>query len=428
MISQLLPAAESKPVIMAIKVPSPKSRRIIKPARLTCIVFPLIGIIRVRLNASTITTMMTLNLSGSGMDLTAFIGKFYHAHILPCTLPLMVRYGKITGCMNIEHDRSFQRPKIIQAFVAGFNTTTNHIHLIILPILLDFFIWFGPHFSLNRVLSPSLQALINNPEFDTPELQAFFQSYADVVQELLQKFNLSSLLRTIPVGVPSLISGLSTMRNPIGTPIQFEFKSLGSLLAISLGFILIGLITGSLYFQQTARSILADLKKRNFLDFVKSTLQAILIPLVIMIILLMITIPLTIIVSILSLISPAIGQIGLLVGMVLITWILIPLIFTPHSIFLFRQNLIPSMLSSISIVRYSLPGSTLFLSAALLLSEGMSILWRVPPEDSWMLLVGIFGHAFISTAILASTYHYFLDAAQYTQAMMSNINKKEIIT
>jgi len=86
------------------------------------------------------------------------------------------------------------------------------------------------------------------------------------------------------------------------------------------------------------------------------------------------------------------------------------------------------MLTSISIVRYSLPGSALFLMAVVILSEGMNILWQSPPEDSWMLLVGIVGHAFISTATLNATYHYFLDATKYTQTLMQKLTKKEIIS
>jgi len=44
-----------------------------------------------------------------------------------------------------------------------------------------------------------------------------------------------------------------------------------------------------------------------------------------------------------------------------------------------------------------------------------------------MLLVGIVGHAFISTATLNATYHYFLDATKYTQTLMQKLTKKEII-
>jgi len=53
----------------------------------------------------------------------------------------------------------------------------------------------------------------------------------------------------------------------------------------------------------------------------------------------------------------------------------------------------------------------------------MNYLWSVPPEDSWLLLVGILGHAFISTALLASSYYYFLDATRFAQSIMIDHQK-----
>ena len=51
--------------------------------------------------------------------------------------------------------------------------------------------------------------------------------------------------------------------------------------------------------------------------------------------------------------------------------------------------------------------SSLFVLSVFLLSRGLSYLWRVPENDSWLVLVGIAGHGFISTALLAASFVYY---------------------
>jgi len=55
---------------------------------------------------------------------------------------------------------------------------------------------------------------------------------------------------------------------------------------------------------------------------------------------------------------------------------------------------------------------------AFVISQGMDVLWQTPPEDSWLSLVGIFGHAFISTGILADSFIYYKQAEKRLQALM----------
>jgi hypothetical protein len=51
----------------------------------------------------------------------------------------------------------------------------------------------------------------------------------------------------------------------------------------------------------------------------------------------------------------------------------------------------------------------MFVLALFLAAQGLNILWSVPPDDSWMLLVGIAGHAFVTTALLAASFIYYRD-------------------
>ena len=84
-----------------------------------------------------------------------------------------------------------------------------------------------------------------------------------------------------------------------------------------------------------------------------------------------------------------------------------PLVFTPQALFSGKNNILVSIMTSVRLVRHFLPGAGTFLVVALVFTQGMDILWRIPPANSWMTLVGILGHAFIYTAIMAASFVYF---------------------
>ena len=41
-------------------------------------------------------------------------------------------------------------------------------------------------------------------------------------------------------------------------------------------------------------------------------------------------------------------------------------------------------------------------------------MWLIPASDSWVLLIGIVGHAFVATGLYASTFHFYKDRMRWT--------------
>jgi len=101
----------------------------------------------------------------------------------------------------------------------------------------------------------------------------------------------------------------------------------------------------------------------------------------------------------------------------LVVWLFIPMIFTPHGIVVGQRKMWISVKESIRITRLTLPSTTLLLLSLVLLSEGLDVLWNIPPADSWWTLVGIIGHAFVTTGILAATFVYYKDAHRWVQRL-----------
>jgi hypothetical protein len=62
----------------------------------------------------------------------------------------------------------------------------------------------------------------------------------------------------------------------------------------------------------------------------------------------------------------------------------------------------------------------------ILLSVGLNYLWTIPPEDSWMAFVGIFGHAFVATALLAASFIYYRDMNAWQQTVWERMKNNTI--
>jgi hypothetical protein len=102
-------------------------------------------------------------------------------------------------------------------------------------------------------------------------------------------------------------------------------------------------------------------------------------------------------------------------------WVIVPLFFWPHGVFIKQQNAFAAILSSLKMMRFTLPTSSLFVLTMFLLTFGLNFLWSIPPEDSWMTLVGILGQSFVATALLASSFVYYRDMNVWLQDTLERL-------
>jgi hypothetical protein len=135
--------------------------------------------------------------------------------------------------------------------------------------------------------------------------------------------------------------------------------------------------------------------------------------------------PLLFVLGLLTMVSPLLSNTILIVILILSYWLIVPLFFMPHGIFTRKQNALYSVLSSLQMSRFTLPTSGMFVFSVFLLARGLSYLWCVPMSDSWMMLVGISGHAFITTALLAASLVYYRDMTVWIQHALEQLQQKQ---
>ncbi len=336
--------------------------------------------------------------------------------------------------MNSNFDQSQAQaltpPRLIPSILTGFNIVANHIYIILLPILLDLFLWFGPHLRLKTLLSSVIIDLLNTARnTGNTQTQEMLVGVEESWKAFLEHFNLLSSLSTFPLGIPSLLAAEPPLNTPLGNARLIEITSPVTMVLFWGIFLGVGFALGCIYLATISNASQpltprpAVFSLRGLKVTVWQIVQMFVLLLFLVMFLVILSVPTLVISSFLAYLSPGLGAAALLIVGFLIVWIMIPLIFSPHGIFIFQQNAFRSALNSIVIVRSSLSLTGLFLLTSIILYQGMDILWRTPADNSWMLMVGILGHAFISSGLLAASFAYYLSASNWVQAMRMLANQ-----
>jgi hypothetical protein len=331
--------------------------------------------------------------------------------------------------MNRENKLSLPpAPNLIGAIRSGFDATTNNMLLILFPIILDLVLWVGPRLRLTGLINSLSDQLFGMYTIQDPEMFGLIQPLQDVWSSVAERFNLFAALRTYPVGITSLMVSQLPESSPLGSPAFWEIKSLGSAFLVFLLIALVGIILGTLYFAVVAQAAVGgNVNWSQAIDkWPWTTIQMIILAVLWIGFLFLITIPGSFLLSLVLLSGISFGQCALFLYLGFVFWLILPIAFSPHGIVLNQNSIITSIKASTIVMRKTLPSSVLFILAAFLLSKGLDILWLVPSDTSWLLLVGILGHAFITTGLLASSFVYYQDALQWMQSMVK-IGKKSAI-
>ncbi|HEU0297714.1 MAG TPA: hypothetical protein VFR47_33535 [Anaerolineales bacterium] len=317
-------------------------------------------------------------------------------------------------------------PGVIASLQAGFSIVSSRIALILLPLFLDVMLWLGPRLSVGQwyeaFFNASLTVLRQNG-FPARDM-AIYTENAPLIIGYFERLNWLGWLRTLPVGIPALMLGLPEtipVPTPLGLQDVIQLPSFmvvaGTLLLLTFG----GWLGGGWYFRSVAGASLGE--EEPAIGLIWTWLQTILLSVVWMIGLMVIVLPILFLMGLLLAIHPLLAQVAFFIILFFLFWLVVPLFFMPHGIFVRRQNAFVSILSSLRMSRFTLPNSSMFVLSVFLLSRGLSYLWLVPSSDSWLMLIGIAGHAFISTALLSASFVYYRNMNHWLQTVYEQFQK-----
>ena len=309
-------------------------------------------------------------------------------------------------------------PGVIASLQAGFNIVSNRIALILLPLALDVILWLGPRLSIGKWYGAALTDglnLLKQGGFPAQDL-AVYNSNVPILVDFFEKLNWLGWLRTLPIGIPVLmlnLPGKFPVPTPLGIQNVIQLPTFIMILSSIMLLTFIGWLGGGLYFRIVAGASLGE--EEAGISLMRAMAQTILLSVIWGIGSVIVVLPLMFLIGLLGALNALLAEMVFFVLLFLMFWLIVPLFFMPHGIFARKQNALISIMSSLRMSRFTLPTSSMFVLSVFLLSRGLSYLWMVPASDSWLMLVGIAGHAFISTTILAASFVYYRDMNNWLQ-------------
>lgn len=294
-------------------------------------------------------------------------------------------------------------PGVIKCLVEGCNLAANKAFLLLFPVILDLFLLFGPKLRIEAFSRPVFDSLFNQllksaSNVPTHQLELMM----DVLNQALSTVNLFGFIQTYPVGI-SVLFGSAGSSTPLGLSPEIQVISALLIIALIALFIVLGVFFGTVYFSITAA---ASKENGKFIwkIFGSQFLNVVLFYIALVILIAVVAIPISCIMSFVFMTIPLLYQLMLVLIIMLGCWIMIPLFYIPHGIFMKDLDFPNAIKESFRLASWSSPITIRFILLSLVFSFGLDMIWTIPAQSSWLILFSIFGHAFITTALLASSF------------------------
>ncbi len=331
--------------------------------------------------------------------------------------------------MNMNKIVLPESPNVLKSIRNGFDAITKHLILLLFPVGLDLVLWFGPHLQIKSLIEGLIVEMNEVSQLMPADFGDVMEAGQEIWMAAAERINLLIALRSLPVGIFSLFASILPVENPLGTPIFFDIPTLSSAVIISLLVFLSGLVLGGLYFSAVRQAALFDdLKWRGiFQDWPRVSLQSVILSLIWGVFFMAILIIGSCAATGITFISVSLGQIILILFGVISFWLIFPLIFSPHGIYSRGQKAWKSLLSSIRLTNLTFLKTSLFILVALLVNQGLNMVWQVPPENSWLMLISIIGHAFVTTGMLSASFIYYQDMNRWMEELQALGLPKQIV-
>ncbi|GMQ78425.1 MAG: hypothetical protein BMS9Abin02_0935 [Anaerolineae bacterium] len=299
-------------------------------------------------------------------------------------------------------DQTPPLPGIIATLTTGFEFTTRHVWLTIIPIGLDIFYWLGPRMNITGIVSEVTALLADEPAYS---------GLAEEILAMAPRINLFTYLSVPVVGVPALMGGTIPENTPI-KPISFELIDFQSWLLILIALTLLGFGLTTIYLSLISRVLKSEegYEFPGILDFTGLTLLAIFrlvgLAVAFVITLFLLTLPLLPIAFIMGLINSA-----LMFGVLLFAFLIVAayLSLAVPGIIYNNRPIFKAIMESIRLVYGNMLPTINILLVVILIINGTNLLWLLADNGSWLTLVSIIGHAFISTGLAVAIIIFYRD-------------------
>jgi len=301
---------------------------------------------------------------------------------------------------------------IVDALSTGLDAVLRHPWLLLIPVLLDVFLWLGPRMqapALYRSVEPALRQMTT--EMTSSEARYAAQELGKAVEQFFTQFNLFAWLSAGLIGVPVVNGSIdATLKLVTGSPpILWQVGSFNSYLLVLVLFTLIGLFFSALYWTMLGTYVRGEAVQaaRWLRQSFEVWKKLILLMMIIVGLVLMSLFPLSMVMFTLSVFGAGLASLIPLLAVAVSAWIILVCIFTPHGLVLQHMSLGRAVNISILIVRANFTPVAGLAVIAIAISIGMGLIWEGLAADAWLRLIAIGGNAIIGTGLIVASLLFY---------------------
>jgi hypothetical protein len=305
-----------------------------------------------------------------------------------------------------EQESTTPLPGVFATISAGFDLITKHLWLLLFPVIFDIFYWLGPRLRFQTLIEQFLEML--------PAEGAVLDLPAQLTT-IAPQTNLFTTLSVQLIGIPALMVGLAPETTPI-EPQVIELESWLSWFGLFVIFSVVGLLVTAIFYTLIASAISKQTPGMNQMSAgqwgkraISSWVRLIGLVILFLFIAMILYTPLIIIGSVLLVINPALGSIAALAGIFLMSWVVIALSMAPFGIVLNGRPVVKAVVESTRLVQTHLPSVLYLLIAIFFIGVILDWLLFAVENGTWLTLINIAGHAFVSTALVAAVFIFYRD-------------------
>lgn len=300
---------------------------------------------------------------------------------------------------------------VIGCLRAGFEIVGRHLWLIALPVLLDLFLWLGPQLSVAPLLQGLASFVLAQPTPDATTARQVAQA-AQLLEQFGERFNLLSLFSALPLlNVPSLLARHAPgALSPLGQPHVLWVTGALALMGWGIVLVPLGLLLGFLYLNSVAHRVRAIDSHTSTLPHSPGVWKLIRVFLFATGLLVAgtVLVPLwVLLVGTTLAISPPLGLLVWAFSMGLGSYFALHLLFVVPGVVLGGRGLWRAIWESIVLMHTQFSSVVGLIALVIVIYQGLSYVWSLPPADSWSLLVGILGNGCIGTGLTAATFVFY---------------------
>ncbi len=298
---------------------------------------------------------------------------------------------------------------VIDTLSAGYGVINSRPWIVLIPVLLDLFFWFGPRISVSPLVGQALSEPGLQRGFGPNGAQSF-ESIRQMVLSAADDLNVLALLSPGWISVPSIMPLLGGGRGP------FTFvNSWATAVSVAVGALLGGSLLGCIY-----RSIIALHVRDEALAPSQLPRQAIqawlrLVGLVAILggVGLVVGVPVLFLVIGASLLARELGSFGMALLMTVLLWLQLYLFFAPDAIFISQVGPLQAIRRSIAVVRANFWAAVRIVVLITIILLGMGQVWAaLAARAPWGPALGILGNAYIASGLVAASMLFYRERVE----------------